>query len=104
MSRARHKKADGGRTDMWVSGNPDVKKEAEGRESYDKGDERKKGGRAKHKKAGGAVHRMAGGPVKARADRVARASGGRVGSDRMPMSSAHSSTSAEKLPKSEGGN
>jgi hypothetical protein len=56
------RRADGGRTDMWVSGNPDVKKEAEGKESYAKGDQRKKGGRAKHKKAGGAVHRMAGGP------------------------------------------
>ena len=39
------KRASGGRTDMWVSGNPDVKKEAEGKESYDKGDERKHGGK-----------------------------------------------------------
>ena len=53
MSRARHK-ASGGRTMMKVSGNPDVIKEAEGKESYDKGDERKHGGKVKkHRATGG---------------------------------------------------
>ena len=66
------RRARGGRTEMKVAGNPDVFKEAEGEEPYARGDERKKGGRAKHKKSGGAVHRMAGGPVKARLDRPSR--------------------------------
>ena len=85
MSRARHK-ASGGRTMMKVSGNPDVIKEAEGKESYDKGDERKRGGKVKkkemHAEGKKAHHRM---------DRPKRASGGKVGSDRNPFSSAHKS-------------
>jgi len=87
MSRARHhekhKKADGGRVGMKASGNPDVFKEAEGEESYDKGDERKKGGKVKKKEmyaeGGKAHHRM---------DRPKRARGGGVGADRHPFSSA----------------
>jgi hypothetical protein len=66
------RRTSGGRTQMKVAGNPDVFKEAEGEEDYAKGDERKKGGRAKDKKAGGTVHRMAGDPVKARLDRPSR--------------------------------
>ena len=115
MSRARHK-AGGGRSDMWVSGNPDVKKEAEGKEPYDKGDERKHGGKMMKKKraAGGraAINQavgkvlglMTGGAVKTRMDRPGRAAGGRVGSDRSPLSSANRSTSAESMPKENGGN
>lgn len=84
MSRARHKmkscKADGGRIDMKVSGNPDVFKEA---------DERKKGGRAKKKKH---VH-MEGHKGKHRMDRPGRKTGGRVGADKAPLSSAHRATS-----------
>jgi hypothetical protein len=89
MSRARHKmekhhKAGGGRIGMKASGNPDVFKEAEGKESYDEGDERKRGGKVKMKKemhAEGkkAHHRM---------DRPKRARGGSVGADRHPFSSA----------------
>jgi hypothetical protein len=77
------RRARGGRTRMKVAGNPDVFKEAEGEEDYARGDERKKGGRARHKKAGGAVHRMAGGPVKARLDRPRRrkADGGAADDD-----------------------
>lgn len=84
-----HKHASGGRTGMLVSGNPDVVKEAEGKESYDKGDERKKGGRVK-KKAGGAIH---GEHMKHRMDRPrpGRKRGGAVGADRSPLSSAHKS-------------
>ena len=92
MSRARHKhhKAEGGavggRKGMWVSGNPDVEKEAEGEEGYAEGDEhKKKGGRVKKKHGMMAEgkkphHRM---------DRPKRARGGKVGSDRNPFSSAH---------------
>lgn len=103
-------KASGGRTDMKVAGNPDVFKEAEGEEPYDKGDERKHGGKVKHKKkheraAGGKViGLMTGGAVKPRGDRPARKSGGRVGSDMSPMSSAHKTSESESLPKSSGGN
>lgn len=89
MSRARHKmekgcKAGGGRVGMKAAGNPDVFKEAEGEESYDKGDERKRGGKVKkkemHAEGKKAHHRM---------DRPKRARGGGVGgSDRHPFSSA----------------
>lgn len=99
MSKARHKKASGGRTEMKVSGNPDVFKEAE---------ERKKGGRAKRasggKVEGKVIGLMTGGGVRPRLDRPGRKSGGRVGADRAPLSSAHSSGAAESLPKSNGGN
>ncbi len=97
MSRARHKmmehhkhhKAEGGgiggRKGMWVSGNPDVKEEAE--------EEHKKGGRVKkhHRKHGGKVHEMHAEGMKPhhRMDRPKRARGGKVkGSDMMPFSSA----------------
>lgn len=114
MSKIRHRKS-GGRTDMRVSGNPDVFKEAEGKEDYAKGDEKKHGGRAKKRATGGrlAINKavgkvlglMTGGAVKARADRPGRKMGGRVGSDRSPLSSAHSgSDSSESLPKENGGN
>lgn len=79
----------GGRTDMKVSGNPDVFKEAE---------ERKRGGRMKKKE-----HEMhpEGKMARHRHDRPGRKSGGRVGSDKSPLSSAHSSGhGAGKLPKS----
>ena len=103
----RHKKADGGREDgMWVSGNPDVHKEAEGEESYSgkEGPEpKKKGGRAKHhRKDGGKVlGLMTGGNVRPRLDRPGRKRGGGVGSDRSPLSSAHRTSGAESHPKSE---
>lgn len=84
MSRARHEKhrrAEGGRTEMKVSGNPDVFKEAE---------VRKKGGAVKkHTK-------MQGEKPKHRSDKMPRrASGGRVGADKSPLSSAHRSTKSE---------
>jgi hypothetical protein len=111
MSKARHKKASGGRTDMKVSGNPDVFKEAEGKEDYAKGDEKKHGGKVK-RAIGGKVNAgvgkdiglMTGGAVRPRLDRPGRKMGGRVGADRSPLSSAHNSTSAETLPKESGGN
>lgn len=71
---------------MVASGNPDVLKEAHGAESYDEGDERKRGGKVKKKKEMHAegkksAHRM---------DRPKRARGGGVSSDRHPFSSAKS--------------
>ncbi len=109
MSKARHKKAGGGRTNMVASGNPDVIKEAEGKEDYAKGDEKKRGGRAKHKRAAGgkvgtSLGLMTGGAVRPRLDRPGRKMGGRVGADRAPLSSAHSSGASESLPRSDGGN
>jgi hypothetical protein len=95
-----HKKASGGRTDMWVAGNPDVKKEAEGKEPYDKGDEKKHGGKVKHKRAAGGkvIGKMDGGAVRPRLDRPGRKRGGGVGADTSPLSSAHRTHSSEKEP------
>ncbi len=62
-----------------VSGNPNVFKEAKAR---------KKGGKACAKPEGGMA--------KMRMDKPRRASGGGVGSNRNPLSSAHRATSAEK--------
>lgn len=103
MSRARHKKADGGRTEMKASGNPDVFKEAEGKEDYAKGDEKKHGGKVKRKTGGKVIGLMSGGSVRPRLDRPARKSGGRVGSDRSPMSSAHSGGKSHGSPREEEG-
>lgn len=101
--------AGGGRTNMVASGNPDVIKEAEGKEDYAKGDLKKHGGRAKHHKraAGGkvtALGLMTGGAVRPRLDRPGRKVGGRVGSDRSPLSSAHKSGGSESLPRESDGN
>jgi len=62
-----------------VSGNPNVFKEAK---------QRKRGGKA--------CSAPEGGKAKMRMDRPRRASGGGVGSDKNPLSSAHRATSAEK--------
>lgn len=68
--------ARGGSVPDKVSGNPDVFEEA--------AEKHKKGGRVKkkdlHAEGGKSAHRM---------DRPKRASGGRVGSDKNPFSSAH---------------
>ena len=90
----KHHRKGGGRIGMVASGNPDVIKEAEGKEDYAKGDEKKHGGRAKHHKhkratGGKVIGLMTGGAVRPRLDRPGRKSGGRVGSDRSPLSSAH---------------
>lgn len=101
MSKARHKRDSGGRTNMKVSGNPDVFKEAEGK---------KKGGKCRA--AGGSVTagvgaapaatkevgRMSGGAVKARMDRPGRKKGGRVGANNSPLSTAHGTCAAPSAP------
>ena len=114
----KHKARGGGadsREEMWVSGNPDVEKEAEGKESYAKGDEKgeghgqkggkphkKHGGRAKHHKDGGKVlGLMTGGAVRPRLDRPGRKVGGRVGSDRSPLSTAKRTTGSNAHPESD---
>ena len=94
MSRARHEtqnRAKGGRTEMKVSGNPDVFKEAE-----DKHGTRKRGGKVKHRAKGGGlapdkdIGLMTGGAVRPRLDRPGRNRGGGVGADTSPLSTAHS--------------
>lgn len=105
MSRARHK-AGGGRVGLKASGNPDVFKEAEGKEDYAKGDEKKHGGKVKkhHRKSGGKViGLMTGGTVKPRMDRPGRKRGGGVGADRSPLSSAHHHGSVGSAPAEEEG-
>ena len=103
MSRMRHKNAEGGRTMLKAAGNPDVFKEAEGREDYAKGDEKKHGGKVKRKTGGKVLGLMTGGGVKHRMDRPGRKRGGAVGADRSPLSSAHRTSGAESLPKSQEG-
>lgn len=100
-----HHKAKGGRTGLVAAGNPDVIKEAEGKEDYAKGDEKKHGGSVKkkhHRKDGGKViGLMTGGGVRPRLDRPGRKRGGAVGSDRSPLSSAHSHEKPGTAPAEE---
>jgi hypothetical protein len=101
--KSRLQRAKGGRTGLVASGNPDVIKEAEGKEEYAKGDERKRGGRAKKKNGGKVIGLMTGGGVKPRLDRPGRKRGGAVGADRSPLSSAHSHAKAGSAPAEEEG-
>ena len=104
MSRARHKEK-GGRVGLKAAGNPDVFKEAEGKEDYAKGDEKKRGGKVKHKRASGGkvIGLMTGGGVKPRLDRPGRKRGGGVGSDRSPLSTAHHHGKVGSAPVEEEG-
>ena len=102
--KAHHHKANGGRLNLKASGNPDVFKEAEGKEDYAKGDEKKRGGRAKRATGGKVVGLMTGGSVKPRFDRPQRRRGGGVGADRTPLSSAHRGGSGgSEMPKEQEG-
>lgn len=89
------KRASGGKvgSTMVVAGNPNVLKEAQ---------EKKKGGKVKRatggKVEGKVIGLMTGGAVRPRLDRPGRKSGGRVGADKSPLSSAHGTTSAENTP------
>jgi hypothetical protein len=77
MSRARHKekhreaggKVPGGSKAEWAGGEPDVEREAEA------------------KKRGGSIHAA---KAKHHLGKRGRATGGRIGADRAPLSSAHS--------------
>lgn len=104
--QGKHKAHGGGmghEKHLVAAGNPNVIKEAE---------EHKKGGKVgKHKKraAGGAVAKtktvglMTGGAVRPRLDKPGRKSGGRVGSDTSPLTSAHHARSPESSPKTQEG-
>lgn len=92
MSKSRHNRKSGGRTEMKVSGNPDVFKEAEDKH----GTAMKKGGKVKRASGGKVIGLMTGGGVRPRLDRPGRKSGGRVGADKSPLSSAHSMVSDKK--------
>lgn len=80
--KMKHKK-EGGRIGMKAAGNPDVFEEAE---------EKKHGGKVKGKKIG----EMHGKSPKHRMDRPGRKSGGRVGADKAPLSSANRVTTDKK--------
>lgn len=75
--KARHKKRSSGGA-IEAGGNPEVFKEAK---------ERKRGGRAM---------KMEGAAAKMRLDRPGRKTGGRVGADKSPLSTAARTTSPEK--------
>lgn len=83
---ARHKKGKASGGIAMAGGNPAVVKEAE---------ERKKGGKV--------VGNVMGGKSRMRLDKPGRKTGGRVGADRSPLSSANASASAEASPKSQTG-
>jgi hypothetical protein len=90
-------RADGGRMDSPASGDREYEQDLKTknmRYTYqsnvnDAAEERKSGGRAK-KKSVGKVH---GGKSANHAGRKARQTGGRAGSDKSPLSSAHAGTS-----------
>ncbi len=77
-------RASGGAT--LVSGNPNVVAEAEDRR---KEVNAKRGGRIKKAKGGKVLGKIQGSGVRARLDRPGRKTGGAVGADRSPLSSAH---------------
>lgn len=79
------KPGSGDRKLMTVAGNPDVFKEA-----ASKGTSRKKGGKVKRNTGGVVPALMTGGAVRPRLDRPGRKTGGRVGADKAPLSTAHS--------------
>ncbi len=91
-------KAKGGRAQV-VSGNKNVIDEAEEDKTgdVDPVGDHKRGGKVKKKEkratGGKVIGLMTGGGVKARLDRPGRKSGGGVGANRSPLSTAHSSTS-----------
>lgn len=85
-------RAKGGSTPAVISGNKDVIDEAKEDKTGDI-DDRKKGGKVKRKKGGKVVGLMTGGTVRPRLDRPGRKSGGGVGANTSPLSTAHNTTS-----------
>lgn len=86
------KRASGGSTPMKISGNPNVFKEAAARKRGGKA-KRATGGAVEPEPAKKSVGFMDGGGVRPRLDKPGRKSGGRVGADKAPLSSAHAATS-----------
>jgi hypothetical protein len=89
MQAGKPHRAKGGKVQV-VSGNKNVIDEAEEDKTGDE-DEHKKGGRVKKKRATGGkvLGLMTGGGVRPRLDRPGRKSGGGVGANRSPLSTAH---------------
>ncbi len=84
---ARHKKSHKASGGIAVAGgNPDVLKEAE---------EKKRGGKA--------MGKVEGKMSKMRLDKPGRKTGGRVGADKSPLSSANRTSSPDKAPMSQSG-
>lgn len=83
--KGHKKRANGGKAPMKVAGNPNVFKEAT---------ERKNGGKVNRATGGKVIGLMTGGAVRPRLDRPGRKTGGRVGADKSPLSSANKVTSA----------
>lgn len=108
MSRARHKehkRAEGGRLSSepkWnAGGEQNAAKEAEEKKRGGKV-KRKHGGHVDGKKPHHRMDRKRGGKVSTH-HVEGRKSGGRVGSDKSPLSSAHNMSSPESLPKTQEG-
>ena len=81
MSRSRHKaRASGGKAPLDAGGNPNVIKEAKS--------ERKKGGKV--------LGKIDGKKAKMRMDRPGRKTGGRIGANTSPLSTAHNVASSAK--------
>lgn len=91
-------KAKGG--PMLVAGNPNVVGEAREKKNGDEG--RKDGGAVKRKKGGKVLGLMTGGGVRPRLDRPGRKSGGGVGANRSPLSTAHNVTGIGTEPNPNG--
>lgn len=88
-------KSKGGAAPQLVSGNPNVVSEAKEKKNGDKG--RKSGGAVKERKRGGKVlGYMTGGGVRPRLDRPGRKSGGGVGANTSPLSTAKTVVSPPK--------
>ena len=77
---------------MLVSGNPNVVSEAKD----DDTNGRKRGGAVNRKRGGKVLGLMTGGGVKARLDRPGRKSGGAVGANTSPLSTANKVIAPEK--------
>lgn len=81
-------RASGGKAQV-VSGNKNVLSEADENKTGDADDHNKGGAVKKRKKGGKVVGLMTGGTVRPRLDRPGRKSGGGVGANSSPLSTAH---------------
>ena len=89
MANRHVQRKKGGRIGIVAAGNKDVIEEAKDDKDGDEtGNERKRGGKVK--KAKKEKHEVEGKETKKRLDRPGRKSGGAVGANRSPLSTAHS--------------